>query len=345
MKTYNTIADFLEDKSFVDWVLHPASAINSHFWTTMASDKVKGQLLNQARLIIEELNEPGEEWDQQQELQVLSNIHKKMRQSGQPDPKTENRQAKADHWKLAQKVFFVLCVSLLAFLAVDVVQKNRPAEKELIENPVYWISKTNPKGQKSKIHLADGSSVIINADSEIRYRSDFGKTNREIHLVGESFFEVAPDSLLPFRVFSGNITTTALGTSFNINSYNPDQIKVQLATGKVEVVNESQENQSVYLLPGEEVISDGTERIIKGRFNPDKAFLWKSGILLFDHVTLGEFTSTLERWYGVEIALVNKPRDGLKITGEFQDTYLSNVLESIGYAYGFDYIIDQKKLS
>ncbi|WP_162342954.1 FecR family protein [Cyclobacterium salsum] len=344
MKTYTIIEDFLEDKSFVEWVLHSDSAANSDFWTEMASNKIKGLPLNQARLIIEELNAAGEEWEKQEELLVLSKIHQHIRKAEEPVYPSRVRKVHFNYWNMTQKVFFVLFASLLTFLAVDVVQKNRSTEPEIVENPVYWISKANPKGQKSEIHLPDGSSVIINAESEIRYKSDFGVTNREIRLVGESFFEVAPDSLLPFRVISGNITTTALGTSFNINSYNPDQINVQLATGIVEVVNDSKENQSIYLKPGEEAISVGTERIIKGQFNPKKAFLWKSGILLFDNLSVEEFIRTLERWYGVEIALENSPQSGLEISGKFKDTYLSNVLESIGYAYGFDYKIDQKKV-
>jgi len=341
MKTYSTIEDFLEDKSFVDWVLDPVSTANADFWTLLASDKVKGPVLNQARLIIEELHAPGEDWEEQEELKVLTKIHKHIQINGQPNLST---QLERGYWKVAQKVFFVFFVSLVVGLALDVVRENRTGAPEPVENNLYWISKVNPKGQKSEIHLPDGSSVIINAESEVRYRSDFGVTSREIHLVGESFFEVAPDSLLPFRVFSGNITTTALGTSFNINSYNPDKITVQLATGAVEVVNESQVNQSVSLLPGEEVTSVGTERIVKGRFDPKTAFLWKYGILLFDNTPPEEFSRTLERWYGVEIEFENTPQPGLEISGEFHDTYLSNVLESIGYAYGFDYIIDQKKV-
>lgn len=344
MKTYTTIEDFLEDKSFVDWVLGQGSSKDGAFWTEMATDKVAGQLMNQARLILEELNETGEEWEKEDELLVLSKIHQHIEQSKQLVSRPTDKRIPLGHWKVVQKVFFMLFVLGLTFLAVDVVQKNRLADPEIVENPIYWISKSNPKGQKSKIHLPDGSSVIINAESEIKYRSDFGDTNREIRLVGESFFEVAPDSLLPFKVFSGNITTTALGTSFNINSYNPNQIRVQLATGKVEVVNESQENQLIYLQPGQEVTSLGTEKIIKGRFDPEKAFSWKSGILLFDNLSVEEFVRTLERWYGVEIALENSPQYGLEISGKFKDTYLSDVLESIGYAYGFDYKIDQKKV-
>ncbi|MDN3689449.1 FecR family protein [Cyclobacterium jeungdonense] len=345
MKPHSTIEDFLQDKSFVAWVcgLDPT---NSHFWSEMALDKEKGPVLSQARLILQELHAAGEEWEEQEQLLVLAKIHKNLqyRQPQISDPITEISSSKLDYRRNISKVLFFVFASLIVFLAVDVVRNNEGPESAIAENETHWITKYNPQGQKSKIHLPDGSTVIINADSEIKYSSDFGVNNREIYLTGESFFEVAPDSLLPFRVFTGNIVTTALGTSFNIQSYKPDRVNVQLATGKVEVVNELDENQLVFLQPGEQVTANGSQKFVKGSFNPQKAFLWKSGILLFDKVSFSEFALTLERWYGVEIDLVNTPARGLKISGEFKETYLSNVLESIGYAYGFNYKIDQKKV-
>lgn len=345
MKPHDTIEDFLQDRSFVGWVCDPDSP-NSHYWSEMALDKDKGLVLNQARLILQELHAAGEEWEEQDQLLVLSKIHQILQHKKQriSEPTFENRTRKSDHRRSISRVLFVAFVSLIVFLAVDVVRKNGEPKVEIAENAPHWITKYNPRGQKSKIHLPDGSTIIINADSEIKYSSDFGVNNREIHLTGESFFEVAPDSLLPFRVFTGNIVTTALGTSFNIQSYTPDKVNVQLATGKVEVVNELDENQLIFLQPGEQVTSIGSQKFIKGRFNPKKSFLWKSGVLLFDKVSLSEFILTLERWYGVDIDLKHTPGQELKISGEFKDTYLENVLESIGYAYGFNYRIDQKKV-
>ncbi len=345
MKSYNTIEDFLQDKSFLSWVLH-ADTSSGCFWEKMASDKEKGIILHQARLILLEFQATGEDWEEQDQLLLPSSIHQNIQQGkpGRGHSTIKSEHSEKNHWRGISMLLFVIFISMMGFLAFDVVKYHTEPALENTENKPHWITKFNPKGQKSKIHLPDGSTVIINADSEIKYRSDFGVNNREIHLTGESFFEVVPDSLLPFRVFSGKVITTALGTSFNIQSYNPDKIKVQLATGKVEVVNELLENQLVFLQPGEEVTSVGNQKITKSKFNPKKAFSWKSGVLFFDNASLSEFELTLERWYGVEISLENRPKQKLKISGEFKDSYLSNVLESVGYAYGFNHIIDQKKV-
>jgi len=346
MKTFSTIQDFLQDKSFVEWVLNPDSPKNRN-WEEMAENREHSLLINQAKHILLELDMPGKDWEVQDQMELLSKIHRHLAENKQKVPKP----FKATHsngllnWKRVNVLLFICFVLFFAFLAIDIVTPKKVEEVAIVESTLKWVTKFNPKGQKSKIHLPDGSTVIINAESEIKFRSDFGETNRDIYLVGESFFEVAPDSLLPFIVYSEDLITTALGTSFNINSYNPDRIQVQLATGKVEVKSVSTAIVPIFLHPGEELTVIENKKLKKGKFNPKKAFLWKSGILLFDNFSLNEFKVTLERWYGVEMELINPPASPLKISGEFKDTYLSNVLESVGYAYGFDYKIDQKKVT
>src|SRR5690606_301867 len=117
---------------------------------------------------------------------------------------------------------------------------------------------------------------------EIRFKNNFGQGQRDLYLKGESFFEVAPDSAVAFRVFSGELITIAIGTSFNINSYERGKEQVQLATGKVKVFKETKQAQAFYLLPGEEVVMQADSTINKRDFDLDKAFLWKKGILLFE---------------------------------------------------------------
>jgi len=155
---------------------------------------------------------------------------------------------------------------------------------------------------------------------------------------------VAPDSLLPFRVISGELITIALGTSFNINAYQEEKVQVQLASGKVKVYKGKEADQPYYLIPGEELLVGADQKLFKRKFNLDKAFLWKEGVLSFEQMPFSEVISTLERWYGVEIEVKNKSFQKKKITGEFRDTYHSNVLESLVYAYGFDYKIKNKEV-
>jgi ferric-dicitrate binding protein FerR (iron transport regulator) len=113
----------------------------------------------------------------------------------------------------------------------------------------------------------------------------------------------------------------------------------------VKVFKEELESESLLLQPGEEVIMEGHGPMRKRNFDRQTAFLWKDGTLKFTDVSFSEFKITLERWYGVEIGFNGMPSSTIAISGEFKDKYLSNVLESLGFAYGFDFEIAQKKVT
>jgi ferric-dicitrate binding protein FerR (iron transport regulator) len=81
-------------------------------------------------------------------------------------------------------------------------------------------------------------------------------------LVGKAFFKVATDKTKPFTVFSGDISTTALGTAFTVTTFKNDgQIIVRLYEGKVVVKAVDRKSKKlkkdVYLFPGQAFVYGG----------------------------------------------------------------------------------------
>ncbi|MEX2594034.1 MAG: FecR domain-containing protein [Anditalea sp.] len=345
MKSYHHIEDLLSDKSFKDWVLKGDSLQQIYWEKWQAGNPGKVEMLKQARTILLELDSAGRDWEEQRQARLFSKIRERInsRDKMHAVPIYTSYRSKTEKWTRAAIATFILLVSFAALLKVDFSGQSQQ-KAELEEKKEVWITKSNPRGQKSTIQLPDGSTLVLNSESEIRFNSNFGKDQRNIYLKGESFFEVAPDSLLPFRVFSGELVTIALGTSFNINSYEKGEVQVQLATGKVKVFHDKEEDQPYFLAPGEEVRLGAGSGMSKRKFDLNKAFLWKEGILSFEQVPFSEAVLTLERWYAVEIEVKNRPSQEKKISGQFKDFYLSDVFESLGYAYGFDYQIKNKQV-
>jgi len=86
-------------------------------------------------------------------------------------------------------------------------------------------------GQQQSTTLSDGSSILLNTDSQLRveYEDDF----RNIYLLrGEALFEVAEDKSRPFRVYAGNERIEAVGTAFSVHLKN-NSVDVTVAEGKV----------------------------------------------------------------------------------------------------------------
>jgi transmembrane sensor len=90
----------------------------------------------------------------------------------------------------------------------------------VIGGAVWWQAHRYPLystdiGERRSITLADGSTVDLNARSQLRV--EFSKSERRVELLdGQALFQVAKDKQRPFIVHSGQATVRAVGTQFDI---------------------------------------------------------------------------------------------------------------------------------
>lgn len=199
-------------------------------------------------------------------------------------------------------------------------------------------------GVKKTITLADGSVVKLNSGSSLTYPASFGDT-RELVLKGEAFFEVAKDSLHPFIVRTGQISTQALGTSFNISSGVKDStISIALATGIVKInrADNEKEKQLALLLPGQQLsYNKQNQNYNVAAFEQDKVLSWKDDVLYFKDASLEEVVTQLERWYGVQIEVKGSQATnhtaGWHYTGKYDNQPLETVLQGISFVKKVSY--------
>ncbi|MBS1607146.1 MAG: FecR domain-containing protein [Bacteroidetes bacterium] len=80
--------------------------------------------------------------------------------------------------------------------------------------------------------LPDSTQVWLNASSTLEFPAHFTTEKREVTLSGEAYFDVRHSERGPFIIHTGKISTTVLGTSFNIKAY-PDRqhVIVSVRTG------------------------------------------------------------------------------------------------------------------
>lgn len=85
---------------------------------------------------------------------------------------------------------------------------------------VWWQAHRYPLyatdiGERRLITLADGSTVDLNARSQLRV--EFSNAERRVELLtGQALFQVAKDKARPFIVHSGDATVRAVGTQFDV---------------------------------------------------------------------------------------------------------------------------------
>lgn len=205
----------------------------------------------------------------------------------------------------------------------EIAYQQKPGEKN---NQIKYNTLSNPRGSKViNMLLADGSKVWLNAGSSLRYPVSFHAKERRVSVTGEAYFEVFHDISKPFIVSNGSMNIKVLGTHFNVNAFEDDDmdIKVTLLEGSVEINNGK---TSGLLKPGEQALVN--EQIkVESDVDLDKVMAWKNGFFGFDNATLHEVLKEISRWYDVEVTYQggNQPR---AFTGEIQrDLSLSEVLK------------------
>lgn len=234
---------------------------------------------------------------------------------------------------------FAAAVAIL-LLAFGAYQFNSSEHEK-----VAFLEKHTLPGQKMTITLADGSKVKVNAASELKYPERFSDSTRVVYLKGEAFFEVEHDPARPFTVVTDSVSTTVLGTSFNISAYPEDgKLSISVATGKVKVEKAGWETP--LLTAGEQVeVGETSTSFVVTNFDIEEVLSWKDSTLVFKNTPLNEVAKKLERWFGVEVIFLNQAIKNCQITGNFKNETLVNILESIAYTSELKYELAGKRVT
>ena len=201
--------------------------------------------------------------------------------------------------------------------------------------------KVTDLGEKAIITMSDGTTVVLNADSKLTYPNNFSAERRELTLQGEAFFDVAHDSAKPFIVHSGELSTTVLGTKFNVTAFpKEEKITISLVEGKVKVSNgkSNTPDDVIVLKPMQELAYDqGTNINTVDNFDLLERVGWKDNLLKFKNEPLESVLIKLERAYGIKFELTEKSFNKFKITGNFHNESYYTISESLKKLTGLQY--------
>jgi len=162
---------------------------------------------------------------------------------------------------VAAAVTVVLMVSWLLVVkhnSSTTIAKSEPAAQ------IEWILRQNTGDTAITLALADSSKITLWPGASVRTQNNFGQAaKRELYLQGQALFKVAKNKEKPFIVYSGFISTTALGTAFLVTENN-NGIRVKLTEGKIVVAvtdtNYKKIHRDYYLVPGEEIVFAARDR-------------------------------------------------------------------------------------
>lgn len=245
--------------------------------------------------------EPVPELSESQEARLEDEIFQRIiSQIGQKRDQKVIRRIQFRRWFMAASVVLALGTGWLFY-----VKWNNVLD---IVSPVQLTEMQVPAGKLSKITLADGTKVTLNAGSKLKYPNLFRGDLREVYLEGEGYFQVTPRPEQPFIVRTEKLHVKVLGTSFNIRSYRQDaRMEVSVVSGKVHVdANDKGTGQSVLLRPQEKASYTVTTGFLeKGICESTDEIAWQDGVLNFRNNTMKEVVRVLERKFDIIIRLDN----------------------------------------
>jgi transmembrane sensor len=264
----------------------------------------------------------------------------------------------------------IAAVFIIAFFLGNLFSMS---DKNISSKPVIAVNYNEikaPFGSKSEIKLPDGTEIMLNAGSTLKYRSDFNLRNRDLILDGEAYFKVAKNIDLPLIVNAGNINIKATGTEFNVKAYSDEGIiETTLIEGKVEISQKSDndEGKMLELTPNQKAIYvKEFDRITLGKIKEieplavkpakvatDKLLVspkvdvnqvtaWTKNKLIIRGENLENLCVKLQRKYNVTFVFGNEEIKKYRFSGVLLDETLEQVLNVIKLTAPIDYLLDGK---
>lgn len=315
-----TVEKLIDDASFIHWV-RGTDEKAIRYWNQWTTDHPEDrEVIKRAKLIVEGVRvrpqfltrkEVARKWDQMEEMLVADKSNR----------------------VFSGKNIVRIAAAFLVLVFVSIYGYHYYWNTEIVYATDY--------GERKTVQLSDGTSIELNAHSEIRF---IRKKPRKIHMEGEVFFDVQKDAKgTRFEVHTPDLGIEVLGTAFNVNT-RQEKTSVMLERGMVQL--KIREYGDVSMKPGDFVTYSLRNQEItrKANVTAENYTSWKNGILMLENVTIREALRMLEETYGVEVECKDTTMLERTMKGGIPSDDLNLSLEILRKTYGINIEYNENKL-
>ncbi|MCF2496216.1 FecR family protein [Dyadobacter chenhuakuii] len=333
------IKDFLADEAFCRWVLHEKPADNAFWENWIRNNPDRASIVKHAKELIAEIHHAQNylsEEELQHELYRLTAARKSATEAQEYAEQTNDEYK--PHWFGANWAnrMSVILVALTCFVVLFYFYSNysKTSKPQISQQTLQdkkdekWIEVRNDQTSIKVVSLPDGSSVRLSPESKISYPAVFVQNEREVLLNGEAFFEVVKNPESPFKVYTNDVVTTVLGTSFTVKAFDQDKdVRVVVKTGRVTVAANPPQNKTpqpekneLVLLPNQQVVYHRDDQKMKRSLIENPAQIGPPDItsqnLIFDNAPVAKVFESLQKRYEVQIIYDADLMAGCELTAE-----------------------------
>ena len=214
------------------------------------------------------------------------------------------------------------------------------------------ITYNNTQKKIIRYTLPDSSIVWLQPGAKLSCSAKFnhGK-NRAVRFHGEGFFSVKRNVNRPFVIYSGELVTRVLGTSFNIKANeNESTYQVSVVTGSVAVSSPNKKNkiETVVLKPKQQVVFEkANHAMMVNLLKEEKSHVesWQSVSLSFDETPMTEVARRLELAFQVRIEFLNPNIKNCRLKIDLNNQRLPEILEMLEILLNTSYEMNGNKIT
>lgn len=281
------VEEILADEAFIDWASNQTSERNSEWAQWMLQHPEQKNNVGEALKLFKymklaEIN-VSESIIEQEKMRLLNSLNEVKKPA-------KVVKLKRYSWLVAVAASFILFVGAA-----------------YVFNAIY--GKTEQKtgyGQIAEKQLPDGTSVILNSNSSVKYAANWEKSKeREVWIDGEAFFHVTKKlNHQKFVVHADKFDVIVTGTKFNVlNRKNKETIMLQEGGVTVHFLN----GKEIKLKPGESIEYNGALLDVDN-LKPEKAkeenvLAWVNKRLYFENTSITEVCQKINELYGIDMEL------------------------------------------
>jgi len=251
-----------------------------------------------------------------QNIQIFSGL--------KPKPKKKSKR----NWLIST----VAAAVTLIVISVVIGLREQPGEL-----PLAGLETYNTSLSEQRIILPDSSIVILSEGASIITDENYGEHNRTVRLTGEAFFDIKRNPNKPFLVYSGELVTEVLGTSFHVKpGLDNKAIEVSVVTGKVSVYvsekDHTQRKSGVIIIPNQKVVFNTKLKTIRQDIVDEPKIVGNkalNSVFNFDAIPVSEVLDVLRQAYGIDIVLSKSGIGDCRFTGDLSGFELFRQLDYI----------------
>ncbi len=223
---------------------------------------------------------------------------------------------------------------------------------------VFWFSSFHRDtleyqttiGEQLRVHLSDGSELILNTDSSVRV--DISSSARTVFLErGEALFDVHSDEKRPFDVVTRSGTVRVKGTVFSVFDSGEQTIvtvvegQVALAGGHstgTETGNSGKFQADITLSANEQIALESSQdksRLISVSANT--LVSWRDRKLIYREEPLINVLRDVNRYYDTEIVIGDESLADQKLFGVIVTNDFDKTLRALEEALGLKSVIEK----